>query len=380
LGFDRFADATIVSAATLIRLIGRSIPYSITLQHDMSTLAPLKIGSIEIGFPVVQAALSGYSDWPMRRIARRMGATYTLCEVMLDQFLTVVKDRKKNRHFLYRSDDETPVAGQLMGAEPTQFAAGALRLVEAGFDVIDINFGCPVKKVLGRCRGGFHLSQPDVALEIVSRTRDAVPAEIPVTVKMRRGLDDSNESRDRFFEILDGAFQLGVVAVTVHGRTVEQRYIGPSNWGFLKEVKQHVGKRTILGSGDLFTASDCLEMIKQTGVDGVTVARGAIGNPWIFQQARALADGEPLPPPPSLFEQRIVMDDHFDMAEQLYGETRCGIVMRKFGIKYSALHPQHEKVRADLVKVADRQQWTETLDRWYCQDRPGQYPPEGIHK
>jgi nifR3 family TIM-barrel protein len=346
----------------------------------MPSFAPLQIGSIEIGFPVVQAALSGYSDWPMRRIARRMGASYTLCEVLLDQFVAVVNQRKKNRHFIYRTDDETPVAGQLMGAEPKQFAEAAILLAEAGFDVIDINFGCPVKKVLGRCRGGFHLGQPDVALEIVRRTRESVPSEIPVTVKMRRGIDDTPESRDRFFEILDGAFGEGVAAVTVHGRTVQQRYIGPSDWGFLREVKQHVGERTILGSGDLFTAQDCLNMLEQTGVDGVTVARGAIGNPWIFRQARALAAGDPLPPPPSLFEQRELMDGHFDMAEKLYGEKRCGVVMRKFGIKYSALHPQHEQVRADLVSVGDREQWTKTLDRWYRDDLPGRYPPASIHQ
>jgi nifR3 family TIM-barrel protein len=280
------------------------------------TLPPLRIGPLQLDFPIVQAALSGYSDWPMRLLARRHGASYTLCEVLLDQFLVTVKDnRHRNRHFLYLTDDERPVGGQLMGAEPEQFAAGALKLVQAGFDVIDINFGCPVKKVLGRCRGGFHLSQPDVALEIIRRTRDAVPPQIPVTVKMRRGIDDSAESRERFFTILDGAFAAGIAAITVHGRTVMQRYIGPSRWSFLAEVKRHVGpNRAILGSGDLFTAHDCLEMMLQTGVDGVTVARGAIGNPWIFSQARALADGQPLPAPPSLFEQRDVMLEHFRLA------------------------------------------------------------------
>jgi len=207
-------------------------------------IADLRIGDISIGFPVVQAALSGYSDWPMRVIARRLGAPYTLCEVMLDQFLLTVKLRKRTRHFLYLSDEDHPVGGQLMGAEPEQFAAGAERLVQAGFDIIDINFGCPVKKVLGRCRGGFHLSQPDVALEIIRRTRDAVPAAIPVTVKLRRGMDDSAESRDKFYAILDGAFQAGVAAVTVHARTVRQRYEGLSDWPFLAEVKRHAGGRT----------------------------------------------------------------------------------------------------------------------------------------
>jgi tRNA-dihydrouridine synthase B len=258
-----------------------------------------------------------------------------------------------------------------MGAEPEQFAAGAVKLVEAGFQVIDINFGCPVKKVLGRCRGGFHLSQPDVALEIVRRTRDVVPAEIPVTVKMRRGIDDTPQARDQFFEILDGAFATGVAAITVHGRTVQQRYIGPSRWSFLKEVKQHVGDRTILGSGDLFTADDCLRMIRETGVDGVTVARGAIGNPWIFQQARALWEGRPLPPPPTVHEQRDVLAEHFALAEQLYGEKRCGVMMRKFGIKYAALHPYFQAVRDAFVTVKSHDDWRRVLAEHYAIDGPG---------
>jgi nifR3 family TIM-barrel protein len=342
-------------------------------------LPHLQIGSLSIGFPVVQAALSGYSDWPMRLIARRHGASYTLCEVMLDQFLITFKDRNKNKHFLYLTDDERPVAGQLMGAEPEQFAQGAKRLAEAGFDVIDINFGCPVKKVLGRCRGGFHLSQPPVALEIIRQTRASVPAHIPVTVKMRRGLDDTQESRDNFFTIIEGAWEAGVAAVTVHGRTVKQRYIGPSKWEFLTEVKRQFPHRTILGSGDLFTAADCLNMIHTTGVDGVTVARGAIGNPWIFAQCRALAAGQPLPPPPSLFEQRDVLLEHYRLAEELYG-PRCGPLMRKFGIKFAASHPQHLLVRESFARIKDREQWIAVLGQWYAEDLPGCYPDPAVHR
>ncbi len=345
-----------------------------------TNLKDLHIGPLHIGFPVVQAALSGYSDWPMRLIARRMGASYALCEVMLDQFLVTLKNRKRNHHFLHISDEEHPVGGQLMGSEPEQFSAGAVKLVEAGFDVIDINFGCPVKKVLGRCRGGFHLSQPDVALEIIRRTREIVPVEIPVTVKMRRGLDDSSESRDNFFTILDGAFAAGVAGVTVHGRTVQQRYIGPSRWTFLLEVKQHVGDRMILGSGDLFSAHDCLRMIAETGVDGVTVARGAIGNPWIFGQARALAAGHPLPDPPTLHEQRELIREHYRLAEQIYDDKRCGPLMRKFGIKYSALHPQHLQVREAFVKVKNREDWEAVLQQWYAEDLPGCHPGPELHR
>jgi tRNA-dihydrouridine synthase B len=338
-------------------------------------LPPLRIGTVHLDFPVVQAALSGYSDWPMRLIARRHGASYGLCEVMLDRFLVQGK-KLRNLHI---SDDERPVGGQLMGAEPEQFAAGARKLVDAGFDVIDINFGCPVKKVLGRCRGGYHLGQPEAAIDIVRRTRAAVPPRIPVTVKMRRGIDDSTQSQDNFFRIAEGAFAEGAAAITVHGRTVQQRYIGPSAWEFLAEVKRMHDGRVILGSGDLFSAQDCVDMIERTRVDGVTVARGAIGNPWIFAQARALAAGKPLPPPPSLHEQREVMREHYRLAEQTYGVTRSALPMRKFGIRYAALHPEHEQVRRAFTRVSCREEWDAVLRQWYVDDVPGRYPDPGQH-
>ena len=338
---------------------------------------PLSLGKVDVGFPVVQAALSGYSDWAMRAIARRLGAPYSLCEVMLDKLL-LEQGRKTRKRLLRIDDDDHPVGGQLMGSEPERFASAAKELVTAGFDVIDINFGCPVKKVLGRCRGGFLLSDPATALEIVARVREATPADIPVTVKMRRGIDETAESRDRFFEIVDGVFSLGAAAITVHGRTVEQRYVGPSSWDFLREVKQHVGARTVLGSGDLFSAPACLDMIRQTGVDGVTVARGAIGNPWIFRQARALSEGRPLPSPPRLHEQREIIAQHYRLAEQIHGEKSCCRQMRKFGIKYARLHPNPEAVRAAFIAVRCRQDWQRTLARWYAEDIPGRDASDDI--
>lgn len=343
-------------------------------QPTTPQLGTLRIGNVALDFPVVQAALSGYSDAPMRIIARRLGAPYALCEVMLDYFIMQVRLRAKTSHLLYVADEEHPVGGQLMGAVPEQFGPAAQRLVERGFDVIDINFGCPVKKVLGRCRGGFHLSQPDVALEIVTGVRDAVPAHVPVTLKMRRGIDDSAESREKFFEIFDGAFERGVAAITVHGRTVMQRYDGPSQWEFLRDVKAHAGERVVLGSGDLFDAQACLDMMQYTGVDGVTVARGCIGNPWVFAQCRALARGEPLPAPPSLFEQRDVIAEHYRLAEGIYGAEHCVPTMRKFGIKYSRMHPQHKLVREDFAKVNQAGAWRQVLNKWYAADGPGIHP------
>lgn len=350
------------------------------LKTSESQLSDLQIGNVHIGFPVVQAALSGYSDLPMRVIARRHGASYTVCEVMLDQFLVALSKRQKTKHFLDIHPDEHPVGGQLMGAEPEQFSQGALKLVEAGFDIIDVNFGCPVKKVLGRCRGGFHLSQPEVAIEILRRTREVVPDHIPVTVKMRRGIDDSSESRDAFFQILEGARRNGLAAATVHGRTVQQRYVGPSRWSFLSEVKEFVGdSMRILGSGDLFSAEDCLRMIRQTGIDGVTVARGAIGNPWIFKQAQALASGQSLPEPPTLFQQADVMREHFRLCERTYGEKRAPLLMRKFAIKYSQAHPEHQQARLGFVRMRTREEFEAALAANYGVDGPGRTIPRECH-
>ncbi len=336
--------------------------------------ASLQLGNIPLGSPFVQAALSGYSDWPMRVIARRLGASYTLCEVLLDKFLVEQRKSRKNRHLIHVGEEEHPVGGQLMGADPELFGPAAVKLVEAGFDVIDINFGCPVKKVLGRCRGGFHLSQPETALEIIRRVRDHVPAEIPVTVKMRRGIDDTAESRDRFFQIFEAAWSIGVAAITVHGRTVTQRYDGPSNWEILREIKTRAGNNIILGSGDLFDARACVEMMKFTGVDGVTIARGAIGNPWVFGQAQALAAGREVIYP-SLHEQRRIIAEHLRLAIEHYGPVKACRHMRKFGIRYAELHPDYLPLRDAFIKVSTPEDWQAILEKWYAVDLPGCPPP-----
>ena len=341
----------------------------------------LQIGPYKFQLPVVQAALSGYSDWPMRAIAKQLGAPYTVCEVLIDTFVNSLKQRSRTRHFLNVTDDDHPAGAQLMGADPDEFPAAAQRLVSAGFDVIDINFGCPVKKVLGRCRGGYHLSQPETALQIVARVRDSVPEKVPVTLKMRRGIDDSAASRDAFFRILEGALALGVAAVTIHGRTVQQRYIGPSNWDFLKEVCQLFPGRTILGSGDLFTAEDCVRMIRETGVSGVTAARGSIGNPWIFSQAKALLEGRQLPPPPGIAEQQAVIAEHFRLARLVYSEEKAVRQLRKFGLRYADWHPEADLVRAAFIKVTNTEQWESVLKTWYNSSLPGVYPEQpGIPK
>jgi tRNA-dihydrouridine synthase B len=338
----------------------------------------LRIGGLTLSSPLVQAALSGYSDRAMRLIARRHGAAYAVGEVLLDRFVAEAKHGRKAAARLAVAPNEHPVGGQLMGANPDDFAPAARRLVAEGYDVIDINFGCPVKKVLGRCRGGYLLSQPVTALEIVRKVRAAVPAEVPVTLKMRRGLDDSSASRAAFWTIFDGAFAEGVAAITVHGRSVVQRYDGPSDWEFLAEVKRHAGERTVIGSGDLFSAEACVAMLEQTGVDGVSVARGAIGNPWIFAHALALLAGEPRPQPPGILEQRQVLEEHWALAEELHGEDVASRTMRKFAIKYARSHPNHHAVRDAFVAVRSATDWQLMLDRFYAVDGPGRDPSGDI--
>jgi len=338
---------------------------------DDSIWGLLQIGDLQVRLPAVQAALSGYSDRAMRVVARRRGAELCMAEVVLDK-LVLVKGKLRDR-LLSIGDDDHPIGGQLMGAEPGQFGLAAAELVEHGYDLVDINFGCPVRKVLGRCRGGYLLTTPVVALDIVKSVLDRVGGRRPVTIKMRRGFDDSAESERNFFDILDGAFALGVASITVHGRTVEQRYVGPSNRDFLRRVKEHAGSRMILGSGDVFAPEDVPAMMGATGVDGCWIARGAIGNPFIFREVRALLDGLPLPEPPSIAEQRAALAEHLGLTAEEVGPDRAGVILRKTGIRYADLHPLRDDVRKAFIAARTTSDVEGVLARWY--DPTSAWPP-----
>src|SRR4051795_6329492 len=163
-----------------------------------------------------------------------------------------------------------------MGSDPETRAPAARILAGRGYDVIDLNFACPVKKIKNKARGGHMLKDVPRAVSILRAVRDVIPAEVPITISIRRGFDDTPESIHRFYEIMETAWAFGVSAVRVHARTVEQKYVGPSRWSFLRELKQRYPERMILGSGDLFTANDVVRMLRETGVDMAWVARGAI--------------------------------------------------------------------------------------------------------
>jgi tRNA-dihydrouridine synthase B len=324
-------------------------------------LKPLRIGGLEIEFPVVLAALAGYSDLSYRLICRSLSAPYAATEAMLDRFVQV--EGKLRRKLLRLDPADHPVAGQIMGNDPEVMAGAAVVLRDKGLDVVDLNFACPVRKVLGRRRGGALMDRPELALDIVRAVLKAVP-DRPVTLKLRRSFREADQDCEAFWRIAHGAFDAGVAAICVHARSVELKYRGPADWDFLARVKAAFPDRTIIGSGDVLTAADALEMIRRTGVDGVACARGAIGNPWIFRQARDIAAGHE-PMKPSLVEQRELIERHYRMTCDLYGPGLGLKILRSFGFKYAKLHSQPGKVRAAYVAVRTEDDWLRMMDEFY---------------
>jgi tRNA-dihydrouridine synthase B len=332
----------------------------------VENLKPLKIGGIVVDFPVVLAPLAGYSDLSYRLICRSLSAPYCTTEAMLDKHIIV--DGKLRRKLIMTDDADHPVAGQIMGSRPVDMAAAAAVLREAGFDAIDLNFACPVRKVLARRRGGYLMSQPDLALEMVAAVRAAVP-DRPVTVKMRQAFDESNDSRDAFWRIARGAFEAGAAAVCVHARSVQQKYRGQADWEFLRDVKRAFPDHTIIGSGDALSAAEALKMLRETGVDAIGAARGAIGNPWFFRQARDVAAGR-APHQPTLEEQAALIARHYRLACDLYGPERGLKVMRNFAIHYARLHPRPSETRHAVLRVKKEAEWRAFLDEHYQMPAP----------
>ena len=334
----------------------------------------VRIGPISLAAPFCQAGLAGYSDRAMRLVARKHGCPYAVTEALLDVIL--LSGGMGLRKSIDISDDDHPVAGQVMGSEPDPMARAARILAGAGYDVVDLNFACPVKKIKNKARGGHMLRDVPRALDVLKAARDSVPPAVPMSISLRRSFDDTPESREQFYRIVDAAFAHGYAAVRVHARTVEQKYLGSAQWSALAEVKRRYPDKTILGSGDVFTAEDAVRMLRTTGVDVVWVARGAIGNPWIFAHAAAILGGaDPSSiPPPTVGEQREALAEHFSVAMQIHGEQLAGRRMRKMGIKYSRFHPQAALVKAGFIAVQSLRDWNAVLDKWYAQDVPGVWP------
>ena len=328
------------------------------------------IGGIPLGEPFCQAGLEGYSDRAMRVVARRRGCPYATTEALLDTLL--LNGGERERRALEVRDDDHPVAGQIIGSDPATMARAAQLLHRAGYDVVDLNFACPVKKAT-QARGGHMLSDVERGVAVLKAVRDALPPTAVTTLSLRRGFDDSPASADRFDEIVEAAWANGYSALRVHARTVEQKYLGRSRWEFLRQLKARWPEKTIVGSGDVFTADDAVRMLRETGVDVVWIARGAIGNPWIFADAARRLRGEAIAPP-TVHEQRAALVEHFELTAQIHAEAAAARRARKFGIKYSRFHPSADAVRNDFIRGESLADSYAVLERHYASDAPGTWP------
>jgi len=297
---------------------------------------------------VLLAPMAGVTEAPFRGICKRMGAGLTYTEMVSTTGLHFNPHSRASEVLLRFDPAETPVAVQIFGADPAMMAEQAARLVERlGEDValLDINMGCPVTKVVAKGEGSALMQRPKLAAEIVSAVAEAV-APLPVTVKFRKGWDEESANAAGFARSMESA---GAAALAVHGRTRGQFYKGPADWKTIAEVKAAVSV-PVIGSGDVFSARDVVAMIEQTGVDGVMVARGAQGNPWIFREARALLEtGEPIPRPTPL--ERIEMAREHGRALVAFGGEHAVVRMRKHVGWYVSEMPGATTMRTHVNRV-----------------------------
>ncbi len=315
----------------------------------------LKIGNITLDVPFFQASLSGYSDYAMRAIARDFGAPLTFAGVMLAK--SVIHPRVYNNPSFKPADDEHPIGAQLLGEDPKIMAKAAKIVQDAGYDLIDLNFACPAPKVLRRKRGGYLLNEPDKVIEIFSAVRESI--DCPVSMKLRTSFENGNY--DNFWNIASRAINGKVDALIIHPRTVSQRFSGSADWSFLAEVKKQFPKTIIFGSGDLFSAETIKNNLKSSGVDGAVIARGAIGNPWLFSQLR---NGNQFQSP-SLHEQGKVISKHFTLLCKLYGDNKAIRHFRKFAIAYCKLHPSRKKTQKTFLSAKTAEEILNVISQWY---------------
>ena len=297
----------------------------------------LKIGNIKLKQPFFQASLSGYSDYAMRNLARRFGAELTFPGVMLAKIILSPKVLKKP--IFLPAGDEHPIGAQIMGTDPEIMARAAKGLRAVGYDMIDLNFACPAPKVLHRGRGGALLKNPAAIRQITKQVRDAI--DCPLTMKLRIGYDNSDESREKFWQICEHAAAGAIDALIIHDRHVKQRYRAKADWQIVYDVKNKFGDMTVIGSGDLFTGADVADRL-QNGIDGVVIARGAVGNPWIFADAKAILNGDEPAGRGSLKSQGEIMMEHFEMARQIHGDRKVIGYFRKIRISIFQ-GPSHRK-------------------------------------
>ncbi len=303
----------------------------------------MKISTLTIDTPLVLAPLAGYTDSPMRRIARRFGASAVWTEMVSAE--GAVRGSEATLALLGFRPEERPIVFQLFGANPESMA-GAARLVQRlGPDAIELNVGCPARKVVKSGSGAALMRDTGLLAEVATALVDAV--SVPVTAKIRSGWDDRSVNAPEVAGILE---ECGVSAVTVHPRTRALGFKGRADWTVIAAVRSAVGI-PVIGNGDVMEPAGALRMMEETSCDAVMVGRGAVGNPWLFSRAVAMLERGTDPGPPSRADRLALVIEHLDLMVGAKGERYGVMEMRKHIVAYLRGSPGAAGLRAELVRM-----------------------------
>ena len=303
----------------------------------------INIGSLEIDEPVVLAPMSGVTDMPFRRLVKRAGAGLVVSEMIASR--AMVRAARKTMKMATHCVDEYPISVQLAGCEPDIMAEAARINEDRGATMIDINMGCPVKKVTNGDAGSALMRDLSLAVKLLEATVKAV--NIPVTLKMRTGWDDDTRNAPKLARLAEDC---GIQALAVHGRTRCQFYKGKSDWPFIASVKDAV-QIPVFGNGDVFSVEDAKKLLEDSGADGILVGRGMYGRPWFLSQiSHYLKTGKRLEDPTIRAQMEMVLE-HFDAIVSHYGATPGVKIARKHLGWYSKGFPNSAEFRQEVFKL-----------------------------
>jgi len=317
----------------------------------------IRIGPLELEAPVILAPMSGVTDLPFRRLVKSHGAGLVVSEMIASE--AMIRETRQSMTMAKNCPEEQPMAVQLAGCEPTVMAEAAKLNADRGAALIDINFGCPVKKVVNGQAGSALMREEGLAARILEATVKAV--NLPVTLKMRTGWDDNSRNAPKLAKIAEDA---GIKMITVHGRTRCQFYEGHADWSFVRRVKETVSLPVIV-NGDITTLEEAEEALSLSGADGVMVGRGAYGKPWFLRQVmHFFKTGTRLPDPP-LAEQRDTLLGHYDAMLSHYGVNVGSRIARKHLGWYSKGLYGSSEFRATVNRCDDPEQVKAMVTEFY---------------